>query len=345
MNLFRRKKATLGLDIGSGFIKLLEVDHSSDQPEVTRVEVRPVPPDAIVEGEVMDYGSLVSVLQEMVPGGLPKHSRVHAAVGGHDVIIKPIRMERMSEQDAREVVKWEAEQHVHFDIGSVEIDFQILDPEGSGEQMEILLVAAKRDLLDSRTALLSEAGLPPSVMDVEPFAIHNAFAVNHPEAMTGIAALVNVGHEATNVNILEEGNPVLTRDLPFGTRRIRESIQKQHALSAREADDLLRSTVPSAVLQEAVESAADQVALGVERAAAFLMTRQSGGGLGRVYLSGGGGALLGFADALGKRLGIRVDLVHPFDRIPVRPGAAGEFDLEQGAPMLLLALGLALREG
>src|SRR5258707_5989863 len=107
-------------------------------------------------------------------------------------------MDRMKEGDAREVIRWEAEQHVPFDMANVELDFQILDPDAEGLQMNVLLVAAKRELVESRVGLLTEAGLDPSVIDVDAFAIHNAFELNHPDAMQGVVGLVNIGHEVTN---------------------------------------------------------------------------------------------------------------------------------------------------
>ena len=151
-----------------------------------------------------------------------KTKQVVTAVGGRDVIIKKIAMDRMKEAEAREVIRWEAEQHVPFDMDNVELDFQILDPEGEGLQMTVLLVAAKRELVENKLALLSDVGLEPSVIDVDAFALHNAFELNYPEAMHGVVGLVNIGHETTNINILDDGVPVLTRDIPVGTRRFRK---------------------------------------------------------------------------------------------------------------------------
>ncbi len=152
------------------------------------------------------------------------------AVGGRDVIIKKIQIERVKEQQARELMRWEAEQHVPFDMESVELDFQILDPDGDGLEMSVLLVAAKRELVESKLRVLTDAGLQAGVVDVDAFALHNAFEVNHPDAMTGVVALVNIGHEVTNINILEEGVPILTRDLAVGTRRFREDLQRERGL-------------------------------------------------------------------------------------------------------------------
>ena len=343
MGLFGRNKQSAGLDIGSGFVKVVVVDHSGDQPEVSGVAMRPLVADAIVEGEVMDPGLVADTIRDLFKEIGIKGKDVIAAVGGHDVIIKKIEMDRMNESDAREVIRWEAEQHVPFDIKSVELDFQILDPLGEGLQMQVLLVAAKRELVDHKVSLLLDAGLSPAAIEVDAFALHNAFSYNHPEAMEGIVALVNIGHETTNVNILENGNPLLTRDIPFGSRRVRQDLQREKGLTAEQAEDVVQGREPLDDLSSLVASAADEVAVGIERASAFLMTRQDGGGLGSVFLSGGGARIPGMADALGNRMNLRTDLVNPFEQVPVQPEATGSVVLEEAAPMLLLPLGLALR--
>ncbi len=343
MGFFGRKRTSVGLDIGSGFVKIVEIDHSGDQPEVVRIAVRPLLPDAIVEGEVMDPGLVADTIRGLfeelgVTGG-----RVVTAVGGHDVIIKKIEMDRMKESDAREVIRWEAEQHVPFDIKSVELDFQILDPEGEGLQMQVLLVAAKRELVDNKVSLLGDAGVSPTIIDVDAFALHNAFSHNYPEGMQGIVALVNIGHEVTNVNILEDGIPILTRDIPFGSRRVREDLQRERGLTSEQAEDVIQGEESIPDLAQFVEHSADEVAVGVERAAAFLMTQQAGVGLGRIYLSGGGSRIAGMAEALARRMNVETQVMNPFERVPVRPDAAVGVPIDDTAPMLALPLGLALR--
>jgi len=343
MALFGQKKTSVGLDVGSGFIKLIEVDHSGDQPEVVRLAMRPLLPDAIVEGEVMDPGLVADTIRDLVAEAGLKSREVVTAVGGHDVIIKKIEMDRMNASDAKEVIRWEAEQHVPFDIRSVELDFQILDPKGEGLQMQVLLVAAKRELVEHKVAILTDAGLQPRIIDVDAFALHNAFEHNHPEAMTGIVALLNMGHDVTNVNILEDGVPILTRDIPFGSRKIREDLQRERGLTADEAEEVVQGRVPLDDLRRFVEGSAAEVAVGVERAAAFLMTQQAGEGLGRIYLSGGGARIPGMPEALAARMGVETRVVHPFERVPVRADAALDLSLDDAGPMLLLPLGLALR--
>jgi len=343
MGLFGRNRTSVGLDIGSGFVKVVEVDHSGDQPEVSRVAMRALLPDAIVEGEIMDYGLISDTVQGLFQEMGHKGAEVVTAVGGHDVIIKKIQMDRMKENDAREVIRWEAEQHVPFDIKSVELDFQILNPHDEGLQMDVLLVAAKRELVDNKVGLLQDAGVNPVVIDVDAFALHNAFEFNYPDAMEGIIALVNVGHETTNVNILEDGVPILTRDIPFGSRRIREDLQRERGLTAEQAEDVVQARETVDDLARFVEASADEVAVGIERASAFLMTRDDGETLGQIFLSGGGARIPGMAEALGNRMNVETHLVNPFERVPVRPNASGEISIDEAAPMLLLPLGLALR--
>lgn len=145
MALFGRRKTSIGLDVGSGFVKLVEVDHSGAGPEVTKIAMRPLLPDAIVEGEIMDHVLVADTISGLFTEAGMKGRDVITAVGGHDVIIKKIEMDRMKESDAREVIRWEAEQHVPFDIKNVKLDFQILDPTGSGVQMEVLYLAVDSD--------------------------------------------------------------------------------------------------------------------------------------------------------------------------------------------------------
>jgi type IV pilus assembly protein PilM len=344
MALFGKKKPTVGLDIGSGLIKVAVIDHSGRTPELVRVAVAPLSADAIVEGEVMDPAIVAEAIRGLFSVAGVKPKAVVTAVGGRDVIVKKIQMDRMKEADAREVTRWEAEQHVPFDMANVELDFQILDPDAEGLQMNVLLVAAKRELVESRVSLLSEAGLEPSIIDVDAFAIHNAFEVNHPDAMMGVVGLVNIGHEVTNVNILEDGVPVLTRDLSVGTRRFREDLQREKGISAEESVRVITGTSQSVDMAGYVEARGEEIAVGVERAAAFLATAsRSASGLGRVYTTGGGSRIPGLSEVLATRLKTPVEPANPVQRLSYRDTAFRDVAIDEVAPLLMLSVGLALR--
>ena len=337
-------KSTVALDIGSGLLKLVEVDHKKDEPVLSRVAVAPVVADAIVEGEVMDPDIVADAIQGLFRSAGIKQKQVVVAVGGRDVIIKKIQVDRMKESDAFEVVRWEAQQHVPFDIEAVELDFQILDPDGEGLQMDVLLVAAKRDLVEDKMQLLIQAGLEPAIVDVDAFALHNAFELNYPEAMTGVVALLNVGHEVTNVNILLDGIPLLTRDLSVGTRKFREDLQRERGMSADDADRLLQGYEVTADLEPYVKNRGEEMSVGLERAGAFLQTAaRDAGPLQRVYCCGGGARIPGLADVLGERLRLPVEVASPLQRMRVKDNVFDTLNADEMGPLLMLATGLALR--
>jgi len=226
----------------------------------------------------------------------------------------------------------------------VELDFQILDPEGEGLQMTVLLVAAKRELIENKLSLLSEVGVDPAIIDVDAFAIHNAFELSYPEGMKGVVGLVNVGHEMTNVNILDDGVPVLTRDLPVGTRRFREDLQRERGLPADQADKLLQGFDHSEMLTPFLQSRGEELATGIERAAAFLQTAaRSSNGLSRLYTSGGGARIPGLTKALADRLKLPVEMANPIKRLQLGPGVFDGMNIDEVAPLLMLPVGLALR--
>lgn len=345
MALFGRKKTTIGLDIGSGLIKVAVIDHGRGEPELAKVVITPLLADAIVEGEVMDPGIVTDAIRSAVEEAGFKTKDVVTAVGGRDVIIKKIQIERVKEQQARELMRWEAEQHVPFDMESVELDFQILDPDAEGMEMSVLLVAAKRDLIENKLRLLSDAGLGTAIVDVDAFALHNAFEINHPDAMRGLVGLINIGHEVSNINILDDGVPILTRDITVGTRRFREDLQRERGLGADEAESLLQGYDRSAHLDAVIANRGEEIAMGVERAAAFLASSsRSGGQLRAVYLCGGGARVPGLADALGSRLRLRVEQANPLANLRVREGALDHLVTDEVAPLLMLPIGLALRK-
>src|SRR6267378_1192387 len=283
--LFGGKKTSVGLDIGSGIIKLVVIDHGGSEPELTKVATTEVAADAIVEGEVMDPGLVSEAIRGLFEAAGVKRKSVVTAVGGRDVIVKKIQMDRMK-----------------------------------------------------------EAGLNPSVIDVDAFAIHNAFELNHPDAMQGVVGLVNIGHEVTNVNILEDGIPVLTRDLSVGTRRFREDLQREKGVAAEEAEKIIQGMSQHADLAGYVSQRGEEIATGVERAAAFLATAsRSAGGLSRVYTTGGGARIPGLNDVLGSRLKVPIELANPVQRLRVRDDVFETVPVDEVAPLLMLAVGLALR--
>ena len=233
-----------------------------------------------------------------------------------------------------------------FDMDNVELDFQILDPEAEGLQMTVLLVAAKRELVEHKLALLSDVGLEASVIDVDAFALHNAFEINYPEAMRGVVGLVNIGHETTNINILDDGVPVLTRDIPVGTRRFKEDLQRERGLSADEAEARApRAPTPATRRSIRCSSRAARSSPSASSARRRSSSRPAGRPTAsrRIFTTGGGARIPRLNKVLSDRLRIPVQLANPIEKLQVADGVFDQFPVDEVAPLLMLPIGLALR--
>lgn len=346
MGLFSRRNVSAGLDIGSGYVKMARIDHSRGEPEILQLAVSRLPPGAIVEGEVLDRVAVAEAIRSVAERAGVRRGEIVTSVGGHDVIIKTIQMDRMREADAREVMPWEAEQHVPFDVESVQLDFQVLDPDGPGPSMSVLLVAAKCELIDDRLDLLAGAGLSAALIDVDAFALHNAFEQSYPDELDGLVALVDVGNETTHVSLSDDGIPVLLRGLPFGLRRLRQALEHEHGLTPDEAEAVVQGRASgdgTPDLHTLVARRANELAVGIERAAAFITVQSAGREIGRTFLSGGGARVPGLAESVANRLGVPTQVANPLERIAVQPTVMESVAVDELAPLLMLSVGLALR--
>lgn len=329
MGWFGRRRTTVGLDVGSGWAKLVEVDHGGSRPEVVGVAAGRVPEGAVVDGEVVDADLVTESVRGLVAAAGVQGSDVVVAMGGHDVFVKRMEMSRAKRSVLRAAVEREAERVVPFDIDGVELDHHVLGPAEDG-RIDVLLVAAKREAVSARVAVVAGAGLNPVLVDVEAFALHNAFTCNYGRSVEDAVALVDIRRESATVTVLEGSAPLLAGDVPIAPG----------AAWVAEPDE----APPAAGRPSAVEEAAEALAKAIERASAHLAARRSPTGLGRIFLSGSGACAPGLAESLARRARVETRLANPFERVPVRAGARRQgVSLDRSAPMLLLALGLALR--
>src|SRR3989440_8334070 len=236
-----KSKLALGLDIGSSSVKLSQLKDAKGGFSLNAFGVSPLPPEAIVDGALMNNGAIVDAIKQLVGQFKLKNREVAIGVSGHSVIIKKISMPRMSQEELEESIQWEAEQYIPFDVKDVNIDVQILTPAdqdtGTG-QMDVLLVAAKKDMINDYTSVVSEAGLAPVVVDVDAFAVQNAFEVNYEAPRSETVVLVNAGASVCNINVLANGLTTFTRDVTIGGNQFTEEIQKQLNVSYDEAEKL-----------------------------------------------------------------------------------------------------------
>ena len=240
--MFGRTKGIIGLDIGSHAVKLVVMKRQrGDNPyQLTHFGVAELPSESIVEGAVVRPGDVAQVIRDLLGNNKIKGSRIATAVSGHAVIVRRVTMPRMDEAELRESIVWEAEEYIPFDVDDVNLDFAILDENEEANEMDVVLVAAKRDRIDEFMAVIEEAGRVPVVVDVDAFALQNAFELSYPERQHEDVALLNLGASVINVAVLEEGRPVFWRDITLGVRQYVAALQREFMLDYFDAEEVLR---------------------------------------------------------------------------------------------------------
>ena len=346
--LRKRSQATVALDIGSSIVKALRIDHSGDRPRLTHFAMVNLLPEAIVEGEIMDREMVIEAVRECLERARIQDSQVVSAVGGRSVIVKKIIMDKMTAADAKDAILWEAEQHVPFDIDDICLDFQIVKEDVGANQMEILLVAAKKETIQSHAEILREAGLTPLIIDVDAFAVQNAWETALGQTSDEVVGLLNVGADVTSICVVQNGIPYFTRDLAVGTNRFVEEVQREFGVGFEEAQAIVANPRGSHGIEvdrlaDIVESVASDLSTGVERSLSFLRTSGDAETIDRVVLSGGGGGFPGLAEFLKERHGFDVQLGSPLDAVEFEPVDFEDYDMQSVAPLLAVSIGLGLR--
>ena len=345
-----KNKLALGLDIGSSSIKLVHLKEGRRGYTLLAWGEAPLPPEAVVDNQLMNSSAIVEAIRQLVAQQRVKVKDVAIGVRGHSVIIKRISMPVMSQEDLDESIQWEAEQYIPFDVKDVHIDTQILTPQGDAAgQMDVLLVAAKKDMINDFTAVCAEAGLTATVVDVDAFAVQNAFEANYPQAPGQPVVLINVGAAVTNINIVSNGLAIFTRDITVGGNAFTEEIQKQLNISAEEAEALkvgghgeTDAVVPQEV-ERVIQGVADQMGGEIQRSLDFHAATAPDVHPTRVYLSGGTARIPALFKVIEQRAGVPVEILNPFKNIEVDNRKFDPAVIMNAAPAAAVAVGLALR--
>lgn len=348
---FSRTRPMFGLDIGSSAIKAVQLKETKNGYCLERLGIKHLAPEMIVDGTVMDAGSVVTALKELLVEQKIKLKDVAISISGHSVIVKKISLPVMTEEELEESIKWEAEQYIPFDINDVNIDFHIL---GSGEvregqpQMNVLLVAAKKDKLSEYTSLVVEAGLTPMVVDVDAFAIENMYCHNYDVSENEVVVLVNIGASVMNINILKGVVSAFTRDISIGGDRYTETIQRELNLSYPDAERAKTVDSPTGVnavaLNTVIHAVNTEMAGEIMRSIDYFKTASAQEHIDKVILCGGTAKTKGLVPFLGGRLGIAVELANPFSKIEVDEKLFGQDQIREIAPQAAVGVGLAVRK-
>jgi type IV pilus assembly protein PilM len=343
--LFTKTKDIVGVDIGSSSVKLVQLREIKGGYQLQNVGILPLPAEAIVDNTLMDSSSIVETVRNLLASLQVKAKEAVCSISGNAVIIRKISLPVMPAEELEDQIHWEAEQYIPFDINDVNVDFQILSPDEQDlSKMNVLLVASKKDIINDYLTVFAEAGLKLVVVDVDSFAVQNAFEANY-DPDNEVVALVNLGASIMNLNIVRGGVSLFTRDVQMGGSLYTEEIQKQLSLNSDQAEmkKVMAGKSGDARLIEILQRVNETVALEMRRSLDFYNSTAGDDRITKVYLAGGGAKTAMLIEAVQQKLGLPVEILNPFLRVAV---SEKEFDsqyLEEIGPLMTIAVGLATR--
>jgi len=338
----------VGVDIGSSSIKICQLRESRKGLELVRLGFSPLPSQTIVDGHVMNSGAVVETLARLFHDKKIKQRDVAMSVSGQSVIIRKITVPMMTPAELAEQIQWEAEQHIPFDIKDVQIDYEVLRRRPEAGQMDLLLVAAKKDEISDYAQLARDAKLRPQVVDIDAFTIQNIFEFSRGLPPEHTVALINVGASLSTLNIVARGVSTFTRDIANGGNLISDEIRKRLGISFEQAEDFkcgrAEAGVPPFQVAQVMESVIDSIAGEIQRSLDFFMATSGEAEIAKIYLMGGTARIALLPQAIERRARVQVEVFSPVEKIGVDTAAIDPAMLSGVSSQLAVALGLAMRK-
>jgi type IV pilus assembly protein PilM len=346
---FSKSKNVVGLDIGSSAVKLVELkEKKGGAYSLVKLGLERLSPEAIVDGSIMDSSMVVDTIQRLNTDRAVKNSNYATSLSGHSVIIKKITLPAMSAEELAESIQWEAEQYIPFDINDVNLDYVPLASPGAADSIDVILVAVKKDKINDYTSVISQTGKNPVLVDVDAFALQNAYEANYDLEGSRVLALVNIGASVTNVNVLSGESSMFWRDITFGGNQYTDAIQRELSLSFEQAEDLKRGRPAGEyTIQQVIpilNSVSEDFAGELRKTLDFFTATSGADRVDEIVLAGGGAGVLNLDAILRDKFGIPVSVMDPFRKITVDESQFNPEELAEMAPSMAVAVGLALRK-
>src|SRR6201993_2158454 len=340
-----KAKSLVGLDIGSSSVKAVELKKTKEGYELVSHGIETLAQDTVVDGAIMDAPSVAEKIVSIFDTQKIKAKDVATSVSGHSVIVKRVSMPLMTEEELFDRIQSEASQHIPFDIADVNLSYQLL--EATENQMDVLLVAVKKDKILNHTNVLAQAGKTPVVVDIDAFGLQNCFEVNYEPDAGQTVALLNIGASVMNINIVRGGVPLFTRDVSVGGNQYTDALQKELDLSFEDAERLKRGdSLPSVTdeqKQQILRSVSDILTLEIQKTFDFFRATASGENIQRIVVAGGTARVPGLVDLLREEFAMPVEELNPFRKVLINPSRHSDDQIRELAPRLVIAVGLALR--
>ena len=346
--LFRKKSHLIGLDIGSRAVKAGEIVETKSGRRLKHFGMLDIAYGAIEEGVIKDADEVAASIRKLFNENSFKTQNVAISIGGSSVIVKKISIQTMTEEQLQESINSEAEQHIPFDISDVNLDYQMLgEAENNPNQMDVLLVAVKKEVVNSYVDLIQMAGLNPCVIDIDAFALQNIFELNYAPEDENVA-LIDIGASKTSLNILKGNSSVFIRDVTLGCGLINRKIVSLIDCSYEEAEQLKYRDQPDRIspddVKEIISSVTDGWCYEIRQALDFFYSTNPDDQIKRIILSGGGAYIKEFRELLAVETSSEVEIINPFKNIQIDEKKFDISYLERIAPQAAISMGLAIRK-
>ncbi len=372
-----RTRQITGLDIGSHAVKMIALRPAKGELpfELVHFGVADVPEDTIVDGAIADEEPVARTITELLDQHKVKSPLIAASVSGNAVIVRRVTLPRQDPDDLRAALPYEAEEHIPFDIDDVDLDFAILSEDDESGSMDVVLVAAKRERVDEHVAVIEAAKRTATIMDIDAFAVQNAFEFNYPERQFEDVAILNLGSSVINMAVLEGGNPSFWRDIAIGMQQYVVALQRQFMLDAFDAEEVLRRVSRNAAAQgggapdrslaewsdegeegadlqdaatdprvlEVIGQVSDRIIGEISKTFDFYQAQAMREHFDAVFLAGGGAHITDLGNRLHDRMGWPVEIFDPLRRVKIPEGLFDPEYIRDSGPESTVAVGLALR--
>ncbi len=348
MNLpfFSKEDLVVGVDIGSHAVKVCQLKRTDKAYAVVNLGSVTLPEGAVDDGTLNEPDIVGEKISELFKQLKIKKKKIGFSISGYSVIVKKVNLAVMSDEELEEHIQTEAEQYIPFDLDDVYLDFQDLKTnEGDDDRTDVMLVAAKQEIVDEYLEMFEGLNLKPVIVDVDGFALENTYEYNYPKNEN--VALVDIGASKMNINIISEGVSVVARDIVVGSQQLTEQIQSAFDLTIEEAEALKLGQIPAEEKQQEIEeifsTTCTQWVLEIKKAIDLYQANHAEAPLSRLVLSGGGSKVVGLLEYLESETGLAVELFNPFSNMAVNSKKIDPDYLNSIGPEMAIATGIAIR--
>lgn len=344
--MFFKSKKVIGVDIGSSTIKVAEMEYSNNKATLLSFSSAPTPTGSLNSGEIANAEALSIVIRNLIAEIRSKRKNICAGLWGAGVIVKKITIPRVEKKMIADQLRWEAEQYLPFDINTISLGYHVINPTGTNDTMDVLLIAAQHEIVNQYKNLASSAGLELAVLDVSGFAIANIFEFNYGKLEDSIGIL-NIGSSITNFIVISQGETIFSRDVTVGGFSYTNEISKELGITLPEAESLKLTagqagSVPEDV-SKVIATTNDLVTDEIRNSIEFFVGGNNGVGFTKCFVTGGSSAIPGLKESISQAANIQLEVLNPFQKI--KPGKALRSDyLEQISPFCTVAMGLGIRK-